>query len=188
MTALTPEVLDELAAKAEAATPGPWRSGWDTPHPDGDDMDSPVIYADVLDEGCAVVHGMWHDGPLTACTQPDAAHIAAASPDVVLALVAEVQQLREDVEFREGLQKRLEVKNKRLKALLECEAGRAAPEGWAHSFYDGLCWTQDPVWEPDSVLVERNPDGWYAWAGTMDEAGPYPYALEAIEAVEALLP
>jgi len=69
---------------------------------------------------------------------------------------------------------------KRLKALLDCEAGISAPEGWAWVHY--RAWTN----ASGSVRVYRAAEAGKWW--TIDEAGtltgPYAYALAAIEAAE----
>lgn len=60
-------------------TPEPWRSAWDDPPPEARDLDlGPIIYstAEVVEEK-DVVFATWHDGPLGACTKPNAARIVA---------------------------------------------------------------------------------------------------------------
>ncbi len=92
----------ELKAKAEAATPGPW-----TVHTE--EVDSPIIAAMELSK---LVHGsvftpvlpmvVGNNGLATAITgcgptsSDNAAFIAAASPDVVLALIARIAELERD--------------------------------------------------------------------------------------------
>ena len=82
------EVLDELAARAEAATPGPWNVTVDAMCGEWD-----IRCADY--SRLAVVLPRLR-------AKATAAHIAAASPDVVLALVAEVRKHREDLSRIEG--------------------------------------------------------------------------------------
>ncbi len=81
--------LDELKLIAQAATPGPWKSdvwietdgyGWRATGPHHEDNIDPMG----SETGC----------PEEQAAQRDAAHIAAFSPDVVLALIAEIQRLR----------------------------------------------------------------------------------------------
>jgi len=82
----------ELRRIAEAATPGPRRSGWDDP-PSATRLeayDADVVYStdptlDKLDQ--AIVSGTWYDGPLTGCTRENAAHIAAFDRETCLALL-----------------------------------------------------------------------------------------------------
>lgn len=81
---LTPERIAALRAAAEAATPGPWEvqdgCSWrriGRRHPDGRD-------GDVL---CPIVQRDGH--PDLLATPTTLAYIAAASPDLILALLAE---------------------------------------------------------------------------------------------------
>ena len=67
----------------------------------------------------------------------------------------------------------------RLLVLLECEAGRAAPEGWV--FSAARC---QPHWTKGAFTIWRGTGGWYL-AGV--PAVAYPYALLAIEAERALV-
>ncbi len=82
MANLTPEGLADIKAKAEAATPGPYSidpdpqwAGRIVRNPDGR-----IVF------DCSI----WEHGDNS---QEDAAYIAALSPDVALALVAEVERL-----------------------------------------------------------------------------------------------
>lgn len=75
MSALDEGRLAEVEAAAMAATPGPWGK------------------AAVDGQGFAVHRGE-HDTIALYADRDNAAHIAAASPDVVLALVAEVREAR----------------------------------------------------------------------------------------------
>ncbi len=81
--------LDALKLIAQAATPGPWKSdvwietdgyGWRATGPHHEDNIDPMG----SEPGC----------PEERAAQRDAAHIAAFSPDVVIALIAEIQRLR----------------------------------------------------------------------------------------------
>lgn len=93
----------------EKATPGPWRSGWDCADT-GEDV--PLIYSVSPDPGGhdgKVVFCMWYDGPRTACTEKNAALIAAA-PDLartVIALHARAEQAErerdEAIDLLEGI-------------------------------------------------------------------------------------
>ena len=69
---ITPDLLAGIRARAEKATPGPW----------------------TVDRWGCVVGG---DGLCVACETPeaDAAHIAGLDPSTVLALVDEIERLRE---------------------------------------------------------------------------------------------
>tara|TARA_R110000796_G_C14362341_1_gene412958 strand:- start:3 stop:290 length:288 start_codon:yes stop_codon:yes gene_type:complete len=77
---MTPEVLDELAAKAEAATPGPWV------YDGARSVLVPEEYRDPTTGRRDGVH--W---------KPNAAHIAAFDPPTVLALIAEVRRLQAEL-------------------------------------------------------------------------------------------
>lgn len=90
MTALTPEQLDQLEAIAKAATPGPWRVEVGnfnkrgtilTSAPEGESWTSP----NHTPIACSHLFSERH--------AEDWTHIAATSPDVVLALVAAAKEL-----------------------------------------------------------------------------------------------
>jgi hypothetical protein len=81
---ITPALLSDLRQKAEAATQGPWNQ---------QGLASLLRFAQKHD-------GPWNDDEYIDCTlqlpeEKDADYIAAASPAVVLALVAEVERLRD---------------------------------------------------------------------------------------------
>lgn len=82
---LTPAQLDEIEAAAKAATPGPWVAEYGG----GEEVVLPSDALSTLEAVC--VTKLWH-------RQADAKHIAGLSPDVALALVAEVRELRAKVE------------------------------------------------------------------------------------------
>lgn len=85
MTNLSAEALRELKEKAEKASSGPW--AWDGCVWDYDEeQESPWL---VQNHGSQspVIEGALH------AEQPDATYIAAASPDVLLALLAERERL-----------------------------------------------------------------------------------------------
>ena len=63
----------EALAICDAATPGPWSSGWDDPESEDDD-EWPLIRAG----RDAVIAGVWYDGPRAACVRENAAFIVAA--------------------------------------------------------------------------------------------------------------
>jgi hypothetical protein len=84
--------LDDLEAKARRATGGRWQINsphedwcWGIVTNDFGDHTSTVAFARPMSAHSAVIDVSDHD----------AAYIAAASPDVVLELVAEVRRLRE---------------------------------------------------------------------------------------------
>jgi hypothetical protein len=87
----TPVDLDALEAAARAATPGPWQVGYN---------DGSGRYESDKDEFCITTG---HDSVLHAsclnpeCAEDDAAYIAAASPDVILRLTAELRKARETI-------------------------------------------------------------------------------------------
>ena len=83
--------LDDLEAKARAATPGPWRL-----LPDG----PPTIVAGTPGDEIKIV------GPQIGPYLWNAAHIAAASPDVVLELVARIRKLEQGLDEAARLGKR----------------------------------------------------------------------------------
>ena len=80
---LTPTKLDELERLAKAATPGPWHQ-WEKewivgPIPSSDPEED-------ANEGVAYTVGDRQS--------EDAAHIAAANPQTILTLIAEIRRLR----------------------------------------------------------------------------------------------
>lgn len=105
-TRLTPQALDELEQKAKAATPGPWQH-------------EPDVMGKPPDAGCAVVAVIDRDKRISsptrgivawavrlvsrtnAETSSNAAHIAANSPDVTLALIDALRIEREARETAE---------------------------------------------------------------------------------------
>ena len=82
---LTPAQLDEIEAAAKEATPGPWVAEYGG----GEEVVLPSDALSTLEAVC--VTKLLH-------RQADAKHIAGLSPDVALALVAEVRELRAKVE------------------------------------------------------------------------------------------
>ena len=89
----------DLKRLAEAATPGPW-----SPPPQGFDFDrmyNPEDFRGSVTQAALTANGVdpllhvygfgWSEGNLDA----DTAYIAAANPTVVLALLAEIEALRE---------------------------------------------------------------------------------------------
>lgn len=82
---LTSAQLDEIEAAAKAATPGPWVAEYGG----GEEVVLPSDALSTLEAVC--VTKLFH-------RQADAKHIAGLSPDVALALVAEVRELRAKVE------------------------------------------------------------------------------------------
>jgi len=82
---LTPAQLDEIEAAAKAATPGPWVAEYGG----GEEVVLPSDALSTLEAVC--VTKLFH-------RQADAKHIAGLSPDVALALVAEVREMRAKVE------------------------------------------------------------------------------------------
>jgi len=90
---ITPTLLSDLRQKAEAATEGPWKV-IETPRPDYSE--------DLRIVPCDAYGNSRGDGPIGDVfggykrpVAENAAHIAAANPAVVLALVAEVERLRD---------------------------------------------------------------------------------------------
>lgn len=107
--------LNELKAKAEAATPGPWRvedSPWMDDFAHWEDCDrAKQVWAqnedgedeEMLECNDRANHPGELTGPFTvdvgdyyALSEANADYIAAVSPDVVLKLIAEVERLRAD--------------------------------------------------------------------------------------------
>ena len=93
----------DLKALAEAASKGPWMHGYDDGSGKADNAregGSIVSYAeeDMGIERHVVVMGGNHDGMrVGAIAWINAEYIAAASPDVILALIAENERLREQL-------------------------------------------------------------------------------------------
>lgn len=79
--------LDALEQRAKAATSGPW-TAHDPPEEIGHD------WAAITSPTGAVVESFWYDGPHLCVSTDDRDFIAAASPDVVLGLIAELRALR----------------------------------------------------------------------------------------------
>jgi hypothetical protein len=88
------DITDRLRAASLAATPGPWRTGWRKPDGKWLDEDSIVCTCD----GIVQIAGPDdYDGG--GIEYPCNAHyIAAASPDVILALLDELDTLRDEAE------------------------------------------------------------------------------------------
>jgi hypothetical protein len=80
---ITPEMLDELKFKSRAATPGPWKLYKQSSEDRGNSYGVKVP---------APVH--WIVPPLNIPCE-NAAHIAAANPAVILALLAEIERLNQ---------------------------------------------------------------------------------------------
>lgn len=99
---ITQELLDDLLAKATAATPGPWqrRNGFDVFGEDGGVSAEGVEAAEddgwqIADCNAGVTYTVKYE---TATLSPfevqhNAEYIAAANPDVVLALINEITTL-----------------------------------------------------------------------------------------------
>jgi hypothetical protein len=83
--------LDEIEARAKAATPGPWRA----------DEDSEETGRGVTDD--AVEHWIFF-ATNPAPSEADTAHIAGMDPQTTLALVAELRAARE---FRDAVRSAL---------------------------------------------------------------------------------
>ncbi len=79
---ITSEFLVDLKKKAEYATPGPWIIGQNGEVYSEDRDDCPV---DIIEGICV--------------EQSDAAYIAAASPDVVIALIEKIEKQEKEVEW-----------------------------------------------------------------------------------------
>lgn len=114
---LTPAQLEELENKAKAATPGPWTN---------------AEHIGVVETGyqpeccesdeCCIIAELNYSGRCCAAIQEehDTAHIAAANPSTVLALVEEVKRLREAEEnWCEPVRKFLTAESNEVKALRE---------------------------------------------------------------------
>lgn len=93
---IKPELLAELKAKAEAATQGPWRV---------DDTYETLVFLPTTAPNESIA-GVCGDGERisaqgTLCKDrciANAAFIAAANPQVVLALIAEIEELNVELE------------------------------------------------------------------------------------------
>ena len=85
MHSLTPEQLDQLEATAKAATPGPWTNEKPGKNADGWQLG---VTIGATRGGMIFAYPPGGQYPLA-----DAKHIAAASPDVVLALVEAARKL-----------------------------------------------------------------------------------------------
>lgn len=97
MPDLTPELLDKVEALAKAATPGPWST-----EPPTSDTDGWSLGVKIGATRGGSIYAMPQGGQYPAA---DARHIAAASPDVVLQLVAAARErdaLKEAARLREA--------------------------------------------------------------------------------------
>jgi len=116
---ITPELLDELDRKAQAATPGPWLLV------DGDWIDSDcrcVTTQDRIDgptiELATIKYGHPEAGMLEPFQSEQVAageYIAAADPTTVLAMIATIRQQRAELERLQG-------------------APAEVPDGWADAY------------------------------------------------------
>jgi hypothetical protein len=136
MDELTRERLDELERLREAATQGEWRSTW------GEELqnnwDQTIIAAG--DE--PVVGMIYYDGDNVACTEPDAAHIAATHN----ALPALLRAAREHLDWSDPTP----ISHESLAALkLPCVPGR----GFVVNDHFSIFKTRSRGW----VLVAGNP-------------------------------
>lgn len=90
---LTKQSLEQLKKKARAATPGPYRAGYD----DGSGSEY------VLSDKGPVAKTSWGcsccETANTEQQEQDAKLLAAASPDVILDLIARVEGMQEALEF-----------------------------------------------------------------------------------------
>lgn len=120
MSGIDDAALVELAALAEAATAGPW---WRS----GSSIETEHV--------CSPSHGCWPVADTSPGTKPDgtkqdrdvikadAAFIAAANPQTVAALVAEVQRLRTVEAAVRSLAAEWDVRHAEGDAMLGCPAG-----------------------------------------------------------------
>ena len=141
-TPLTDQQLDEYETLANAATPGPWGI---YEYGGGNLID---IAADLEETGCGYrarraiasledepldndpTHPEWTAEQDWAQVQADAAYIAALSPEVARALVAEVRRLRAQVtELEAGIQWRDEERRRWVDVHNLVE--RAIDKGWS---------------------------------------------------------
>lgn len=93
MSGMTSERLEELRRIAEAATPGPWTSPWE--QKDGLDPEEYGFYGA---SGDKIVGLLWCDGWHLECSEENARHIATFDPPTVLALLDEIERLRQTVD------------------------------------------------------------------------------------------
>ncbi|AHG63148.1 ead/Ea22-like family protein [Advenella mimigardefordensis] len=88
---MTPEKLDALYALAKKATPGPWEAFNDTVLVEDETAENEIAYF------CGYEYN-------EDTVQVDAAYVAAASPDVITALIDRVRELEaERTELRKAL-------------------------------------------------------------------------------------
>ena len=148
---ISPEWLAGLKELAEKATPGPWIMGQDGEVYSEDQDDFPV---DIIEGICV--------------EQSDAAFIAAASPDVVLAMASEIERLNKEIKSLREIENGLSEDNFSLSsqyvednkkiAQLEKEAAWLAQycEGQDQCPYLALNW-------------EYNPPDWCQCTDTIEE-------------------
>lgn len=93
---MTPEDLDAIEARANAATEGPWIDRWEHIADEPEDNQRGIVNGGDETLKSLVVGCTWWDGHHLVLRKEDAAFISAARTDVP-ALVAEVRRLREAV-------------------------------------------------------------------------------------------
>lgn len=154
-TPLTEQQLDGIEARATAATPGPW--GVYEGGRGGSLID---IAADLQDTGCGYrarreicrledepldndpAHREWTAEEDWAQVQADAAFIAALSPEVAQALVAEVRRLRDELAETKALN------DPRLRGLLV----KAAPDKDLYVQWSTVCDMPGGVFSRETAL------------------------------------
>lgn len=99
MPDLTPEALDQLEARAQKATPGPWKCWNGFPLADalGRKHDMHGINQIGPEDRAGGLLGGWTEDADLYATKADAEYVATADPTTILALIAEVRRLRFDI-------------------------------------------------------------------------------------------
>ena len=82
--------LDELEAKAKAATPGPWVECRANNHKGG--CKCGLLWSKAADVTIAVTHKPQDDEPIVSEVNDNTRYMAAVSPDVILSLIARVRE------------------------------------------------------------------------------------------------
>ena len=96
MSDLTPESLDQLEARARAATPGPWKCWNGFPLADALGREHDMHGINQIGPGDRVggLLGGWSEDADLYATKADAEYVATADPTTILALIREVRRLR----------------------------------------------------------------------------------------------
>jgi len=192
---LTPDKLAVIAARLEAATPGPWQA--DTSDPDDVVVWGPLPDSFIANVGDWTFHGE-APGQRAVVVDADGADAAliAHAPTDLAACLRHIAAQQERIEmWEDGLSEcrsvhKLQAKVERLERVLAAESGDIEIDGW---MYSGGDWIRVPTETPCFVGrdLQSDPTLWAVWIRRGHKAyavtGRYDTALEAMEAAESAL-